>query len=80
MPIRNDLTPAAIDLEPTLADFMADLRANWGGPVAITGSGSGCFGFFPDLGEANDAARAVTELCRAAVGAELRSNGVTRSG
>ncbi|MGH8949114.1 MAG: 4-(cytidine 5'-diphospho)-2-C-methyl-D-erythritol kinase, partial [Acidimicrobiia bacterium] len=31
IPIRNDLTPAAFDLEPTLADFMADLRLRWGG-------------------------------------------------
>jgi len=32
IPIRNDLTVAAWELEPTLADFMADLRARWGGP------------------------------------------------
>ena len=78
IPIRNDLTAAACALEPTLADFMADLRAQWGGPVAMTGSGAGCFGFFPDLGEANDAARSVEAHCRAAVGARLRPNGVSR--
>lgn len=76
IPIRNDLTPAALDVEPTLADFMADLRARWSGPVAMTGSGSGCFGFFPDLSEATDAANSVSHLCRAAVGAALRPNGV----
>ena len=76
IPIRNDLTPAAFDLEPSVADFMADLRIRWGGPVVMTGSGSGCFGFFPDLDEAVDAARSVEDLCRAAVGARLRPRGV----
>jgi 4-diphosphocytidyl-2-C-methyl-D-erythritol kinase len=78
IPIRNDLTPAAIDIEPTLADFMADLRSKWGIPVTMTGSGSGFFGFFPDLGEATDAAGSVSPMCRAAVGAELRPKGVSR--
>ena len=77
IPIRNDLTPAVFDLEPTMADFMADLRMRWGGPVLMTGSGSGCFGFFPDPDEAADAARSVLDLCRASVGARLRPNGVT---
>ena len=76
IPIRNDLTPAAFDLEPTMADFMADLRLRWGGPVLMTGSGSGCFGFFPDPDEATDAAHSVEDLCRASVGARLRPNGV----
>jgi 4-diphosphocytidyl-2-C-methyl-D-erythritol kinase len=78
MPIRNDLTPAAIDIEPTLADFMADLRAQWGVPVAMTGSGSGCFGFFADSAEATDAAASVSSMCRGSTGAPLRSNGVSR--
>ena len=76
MPIRNDLTPAAFEMEPTMADFMADLRMRWGGPVLMTGSGSGCFGFFPDPDEAIDAARSVEDLCRASEGARLRPNGV----
>lgn len=80
IPIRNDLTPAAFDIEPSLADFMADLRAHWGGAAAMTGSGSGCFGFFPDLAEATDAAQTVTHLCRASVGAGLRPTGVGRAG
>lgn len=78
MPIRNDLTPGAIDIEPTLADFMADLRAQWGVPVAMTGSGSGCFGFFADSAEATDAAASVSSMCRGSTGASLRSNGVSR--
>lgn len=79
IPIRNDLVPAAIDLEPGLADFMADLRASWGTAVAMTGSGSACFGFFPDLDQATDAARSVSAMCRAAVGADLRPSGVSRA-
>jgi 4-diphosphocytidyl-2-C-methyl-D-erythritol kinase len=78
IPIRNDLTPAAIAIEPTLADFMADLRSHWGGPVMMTGSGSGCFSFFPDVGEATDAATSVSLMCRAVAGAGLRPNGVSR--
>jgi 4-diphosphocytidyl-2C-methyl-D-erythritol kinase len=78
IPIRNDLTPAAFDLEPELADFMADLRARWGLQVAMTGSGSACFALFPDLDDASDAAAAVSTRCRAAFGAELRPLGVAR--
>ncbi|HLF59548.1 MAG TPA: 4-(cytidine 5'-diphospho)-2-C-methyl-D-erythritol kinase [Acidimicrobiia bacterium] len=78
MPIRNDLTPAAMDLEPTLGDFIADLRAMWGSAVLMTGSGSACFGLFPDRGEADDAARAVTGRSRVAFGADLRIHGVSR--
>jgi 4-diphosphocytidyl-2-C-methyl-D-erythritol kinase len=78
IPIRNDLTPAAFDLEPELGDFMADLRVRWGLPVAMTGSGSACFAFFPDLDEAEDAARLVSDACRAVVGAGLRERGVAR--
>jgi 4-diphosphocytidyl-2-C-methyl-D-erythritol kinase len=78
IPIRNDLTAAAIDIDPTLADFMADLRSAWGVAVAMTGSGSGCFGFFPDVDEATDAAASVVAMCRAAVGAGLRPSGVSR--
>ncbi|MGH8914892.1 MAG: 4-(cytidine 5'-diphospho)-2-C-methyl-D-erythritol kinase [Acidimicrobiia bacterium] len=78
IPIRNDLTPAAFDLAPRLADFMADLRSHWDGTAAMTGSGSGCFGFFADLDEAVDAARLVSGSCRAAVGARLRPEGVAR--
>lgn len=74
IPIRNDLTPAALDLEPRLGDFMADLRSSWEGPVAMTGSGSGCFGFFATLDEAQDAAKASGVLV--ARGVELRPRGV----
>lgn len=76
MPIRNDLLPAALDLEPRLGDFMADLREMWGTPVSMTGSGSGCFGYFESTAEAEDAAASVTDFCDTVMGVELRSLGV----
>ncbi len=76
MPIRNDLTPAAVSLRPELADFMADLRSAWGSPVAMTGSGSACFSFFPDLDEATSASQSTPPSCRASVGVGLRDIGV----
>ncbi len=78
MPIRNDLTPAALSLELQLGDFMADLRSVWNGVVCMTGSGSGCFGYFGTVGEAEDAAAAVSHLASAARGVALRDNGVDR--
>lgn len=78
MPVRNDLTPAAFGLEPRLGDFIADLRSTWDGAVCMTGSGSGCFGFFGTLEEAEDAATAVSHLGSAARGVALRDSGVGR--
>ena len=77
MPIRNDLTPAAIALEPALGDFMADLRSAWGSAL-MTGSGSGCFGLFPNQGEADDAAEAARGWSRVAFGTDLRSHGASQ--
>ena len=76
MPIRNDLTPAAMDLEPTLGDFMADLRSEWGTAVAMTGSGSACFAYFPTIDEAHAAAEAVTHEGAECRGVVLRPTGV----
>lgn len=77
IPIRNDLEPAAIDIRPELGDFMGDVRALWGGPVMLTGSGPACFGLFGDVSEATGAAMSVPGT-RAAVGVELRDHGVAR--
>ncbi|MGD2103057.1 MAG: hypothetical protein PVG83_12565 [Acidimicrobiia bacterium] len=77
MPMRNDLLPAAISLDPRLGDFMTDVAAVWGGPVCLTGSGSACFGYFPTLDEAVDAADAVTSLAREGRGVALRDRGVS---
>lgn len=78
MPMRNDLLPAALDLEPRLGDFIADLRGVWATSVSMTGSGSACFGYFPELDEAIDAASAVTDLCAIAIGVDVRDHGVAR--
>ncbi len=76
--MRNDLLPAAIDLEPRLGDFMSDVSTAWGTTVCLTGSGSACFGYFASLDEAADAATAVADLAREARGVGLRPTGVTR--
>jgi len=78
MPVRNDLLPAALDLEPRLGDFMADVRGAWGVPVLLTGSGSACFGLFGALDEAESAAESVSSMCRESRGAELRPCGVRK--
>lgn len=77
MPMRNDLTPAAIDVEPRLGDFMADLRSVWGTAVSLTGSGSACFGYFGSLDEASDAA-AAAPTARVGRGVALRDRGVAQ--
>jgi len=79
MPVRNDLLPAALDLEPRLGDFMADVRGVWGVPVLLTGSGSACFGLFGALDEAESAAEAVSPMCRESRGAKLRPCGVRKA-
>ena len=76
MPIRNDLLPAALDLEPRLGDFIADLREMWGTAVSMTGSGSACFGYFVSAAEAEDAAASVSDFSDTAEGVELRALGV----
>ena len=78
MPMRNDLLPAAIDLEPRLGDFMADVASEWGTTVCLTGSGSACFGYFATLDEATDAATAVLGLVDQGRGVRLRGRGVAR--
>jgi 4-diphosphocytidyl-2-C-methyl-D-erythritol kinase len=76
MPMRNDLLPAALDFEPRLGDFIADIGSIWGSPVCLTGSGSACFGYFATLDEATDAAFAVSDVVREGRGVGLRGNGV----
>lgn len=78
MPMRNDLLPAALDLEPRLGDFIADIRGVWGTSVSMTGSGSACFGYFTNAVEATDAAAAVNHLCSIAKGVDARNHGVAR--
>lgn len=61
----NDLTPAAIDLEPELGDALADLIELWGRPVLMSGSGSALFACFGDVDEAYDAATVANGPVRA---------------
>ena len=78
MPMRNDLLPAAIDLEPRLGDFMSDIASAWGTTVCLTGSGSACFAYFATLDEASDAAAAVADMVHVGRGVDLRAHGVAR--
>jgi 4-diphosphocytidyl-2-C-methyl-D-erythritol kinase len=79
MPMRNDLSPAALDVDPRLGDFMADVRMEWGGAVCLTGSGSACFGYFGTAEEAAHAVTAVAHLTAATKGAALRPRGVAQT-
>jgi 4-diphosphocytidyl-2-C-methyl-D-erythritol kinase len=57
-PLANDLLPAALDLQPALGDWIADLERRWGVPVLMSGSGPALFGFFPAGDEAAGAVAA----------------------
>jgi 4-diphosphocytidyl-2-C-methyl-D-erythritol kinase len=74
-PLRNDLTPAALSLEPELGDWVADISQQWERPLAMTGSGSAHFAYFLDMDEAT-AAAAACEGARVAFAATLRNAGV----
>ena len=54
-PLVNDLYPAAVSVVPTIDEWRAELAHRWGLPVAMTGSGSALFSYFPSLDEAEDA-------------------------
>ena len=66
LPIRNDLYPAAVAVDPRVADWKDELAGLWGTHVAMTGSGSALFSYFATLDEARDAAMAVDLPVRAA--------------
>jgi len=65
-PLANDLYPAAVAVAAELDDWRAELEGSWGTPVAMTGSGSGLFGYFPTIDEAEHAVGAVPIPTRAA--------------
>jgi 4-diphosphocytidyl-2-C-methyl-D-erythritol kinase len=69
-PIRNDLFPAAVSIDERIGSWASDLAARWGTAVAMTGSGSALFAFFPSLDEATSAAEAFDVPSRLAVGVE----------
>ena len=64
-PMRNDLLPAAVSLEPRLGDWMDEIGSTFGLPISMTGSGSGLFAYFATAGEAADAALSLTLPARA---------------
>ena len=65
-PIRNDLYPAAVGVDPRVAEWKEELSRLWGTHVAMTGSGSALFAYFTTLDEASDAVHAVDVPVRAA--------------
>lgn len=75
--VVNDLTAAAVELEPQLGDLIVDLSDRWGRPVMISGSGSAVFACFADLDEAGAAISAATDAGEARACA-LVSRGVHR--
>jgi 4-diphosphocytidyl-2-C-methyl-D-erythritol kinase len=52
----NDLTPAAVELRPVIADVLAALRSTDALHVAMSGSGATCFALFETTGQAGRAA------------------------
>lgn len=74
-PVRNDLYPAALSLDPRIGDWRAELMGRWGTTVSMTGSGSALFAFFPSSDEARGAAGAVNVPARAAEPVELVERG-----
>ncbi|GMQ85391.1 MAG: 4-(cytidine 5'-diphospho)-2-C-methyl-D-erythritol kinase [Acidimicrobiia bacterium] len=65
-PVTNDLYPAAVAVVAALDDWRAELEGAWGIPVAMTGSGSALYGYFPSIGEAEDAVGEAPPEARAA--------------
>ncbi|CAN5770338.1 hypothetical protein BH24CHL6_BH24CHL6_14470 [soil metagenome] len=66
----NDLWPAAIELEPALAELRRGLEAHSGRAWLLSGSGSSLFAFYPTVQEAAEAGRRLlrdlsTELAEA---------------
>lgn len=74
-PLGNDLYPAAASLAPQLDDWRDELSRRWDTPVAMTGSGSGLFAFFPTLDEAAGAIEAIPIGARGAQAVEPATRG-----
>lgn len=65
-PLRNDLQPAAVGLEPALGDWLADTTRAWRQPVVMSGSGPALFSLFGTVDEAADAVAGVSGVRSAA--------------
>ncbi len=66
VPIRNDLFPAAVSLDPRIGEWRDEISAIWGTEVAMTGSGSALFAFFSTIDEAESAVADIVIPTRAA--------------
>lgn len=77
-PIRNDLFPAALSLDSRIGEWVDELARLWGRPVCMTGSGSGLFGYFASLDEAQDAAAAMSLPVRVAEAVSVMNRGWER--
>jgi 4-diphosphocytidyl-2-C-methyl-D-erythritol kinase len=75
--IVNDLTAAAVHLEPALGDLIVELSERWERPVMMSGSGSAVFACFADLDEASDAVSAAADAGETHAGS-LTPRGVHR--
>ena len=56
---RNDLEPAAISIEPSIAEVLAALRGSGAAFARMSGSGATCFGIFDSAAAAARAAAAI---------------------
>jgi len=75
-PLRNDLYPAAIALEPVVDEWRQELSAAWARPVFMTGSGPSLAAYFLDADEAEGAVAAAPDGHRAAFVAAPAASGV----
>lgn len=66
VPMRNDLFPAAVSLDPRIGEWRDEISAIWSTGVAMTGSGSALFAFFSSIDEAESAVADVVIPTRAA--------------
>ncbi len=80
LPIRNDLFPAAVSLDPRVGEWRDEIAAKWGTGVAMTGSGSALFGFFSTIEEAESATASIDVPTRAAEAVEPVATGWRRMG
>lgn len=71
----NDLYPAAVSLVPDIDNWRQELETAWGRPVMMSGSGATLFGFFLDVGEAEDALASIPRGARMAQASGLSTNG-----
>jgi len=64
-PIRNDLFPAAVSLDPRVGEWRDEISTRWSTGVAMTGSGSALFAFFSTIDEARSAVSGIDVPTRA---------------